>query len=75
MQDTIHKQRALVSILSGISCGILGLESLNGILFYGLISVVYTCLLYARQPTVQLDVPIATFILFWVFSYGVVHVY
>ncbi|OQR75212.1 unknown-like [Tropilaelaps mercedesae] len=81
--------RTSVSVLSGCSAGILGLTSLYGFLFYFVIAVVLWAMLvvstlstwetFLRSRTTffthGLFNGLFTYILFWTFSYGMVHVY
>jgi len=81
--------RTSVSVLSGCSAGILGLTSLYGFLFYFVVALVLWAMLVARNMTTWekflrsrttfltqgLFNGLFTYILFWTFSYGMVHVY
>lgn len=77
-------------IVSGILAGVLGLTSLNGLLFYILMSVVSTVALLARMKfdasnyTVMKTVSLLihgmssqamSFVLFWTLAYALVHIY
>ncbi|XP_032072381.1 ER membrane protein complex subunit 6-like [Thamnophis elegans] len=81
--------RTSVSALSGATAGILGLNGLYGFIFYFLASVLLSVLLVlkagrrwnkyfkSRRPlfTGGLIGGLFTYILFWTFLYGMVHVY
>jgi hypothetical protein len=81
---TPHTHRA------GIACGILGLESLSGFLFYALASALLSALLVGLgtrgQPLAHFPTPepvwvgevgenTFSFVLFWTLAYGLVHIY
>ena len=57
--------RTSVSALSGATAGILGLTGLHGFIFYFLASVLLSVLIGG----------LFTYVLFWTFLYGMVHVY
>ncbi|KYO37785.1 ER membrane protein complex subunit 6 [Alligator mississippiensis] len=81
--------RTSVSALSGATAGILGLTGLRGFVFYLLASVLLSALLVlkagrrwgkyfkSRRPlfTGGLVGGLFTYVLFWTFLYGMVHVY
>ncbi|XP_008269106.1 ER membrane protein complex subunit 6 isoform X2 [Oryctolagus cuniculus] len=81
--------RTSVSALSGATAGILGLTGLYGFIFYLLASVLLSLLLIlkagrrwnkyfkSRRPlfTGGLIGGLFTYVLFWTFLYGMVHVY
>nr|XP_006139708.1 LOW QUALITY PROTEIN: ER membrane protein complex subunit 6 [Pelodiscus sinensis] len=81
--------RTSVSALSGRTAGILGLTGLHGFIFYFLASVLLSMLLVlkagrrwnkyfkSRRPlfTGGLIGGLFTYVLFWTFLYGMVHVY
>lgn len=81
--------RTSVSALSGATAGILGLNGLYGFIFYFMASVLLSVLLVlkagrrwnkyfkSRRPlfTGGLIGGLFTYILFWTFLYGMVHVY
>lgn len=81
--------RTSVSALSGATAGILGLTGLHGFIFYFLASVLLSLLLVlkagrrwnkyfkSRRPlfTGGLIGGLFTYVLFWTFLYGMVHVY
>ncbi|XP_062815683.1 ER membrane protein complex subunit 6 [Anolis carolinensis] len=81
--------RTSVSALSGATAGILGLTALHGFVFYFLASLLLSLLLVlkagrrwgkcfkSRRPlfTGGLIGGLFTYILFWTFLYGMVHVY
>ncbi|XP_003745582.1 ER membrane protein complex subunit 6 [Galendromus occidentalis] len=81
--------RTAVSALSGVSAGILGLTSFCGFAFYFFTALILWCMLvfrnYKTWPkylksrrtflTHSLLEGLFTYILFWTFSYGMVHVY
>ncbi|XP_022087222.1 ER membrane protein complex subunit 6-like [Acanthaster planci] len=81
--------RTFVSALSGSSAGILGLTGLEGFIFYFIVSFVFSLMLCVkagrkwqeffrhRQPLVTSGLlgGLFTYVLFWTFLYGMVHVY
>ncbi|XP_018494671.1 ER membrane protein complex subunit 6 [Galendromus occidentalis] len=81
--------RTTVSVLSGCSAGILGLTSLYGFLFYFVTALILWAMLVVKNHnswqkflksrftflTHSLLGGLFTYILFWTFSYGMVHVY
>ncbi|ELK03717.1 ER membrane protein complex subunit 6 [Pteropus alecto] len=81
--------RTSVSALSGATAGILGLTGLYGFIFYLLASILLSLLLIlkagrrwnkyfkSRRPlfTGGLIGGLFTYVLFWTFLYGMVHVY
>lgn len=81
--------RTSVSALSGATAGILGLTALMGFVFYFVASFLLSVLLFvkagrhwskyfkSRRPlfTGGLVGGLFTYILFWTFLYGMVHVY
>ncbi|NXT90921.1 EMC6 protein, partial [Anhinga rufa] len=81
--------RTSVSALSGATAGILGLTGLHGFIFYFVASVLLSVLLVlkagrrwnkyfkSRRPlfTGGLIGGLFTYVLFWTFLYGMVHVY
>ncbi|XP_033624884.1 ER membrane protein complex subunit 6-like [Asterias rubens] len=81
--------RTFVSALSGSSAGILGLTGLEGFFFYFIVSFAFSAMLFIkagrnwqeffrfRQPLITSGLlgGLFTYVLFWTFLYGMVHVY
>lgn len=78
-----------ISALSGCTAGILGLTGLYGFLFYFICSILMSFVLVASMGKNKLDYFLSiqslftssiwsgmqTYLLFWTFLYGMVHVY
>jgi hypothetical protein len=68
----------------GAAAGVIGLEGLQGILFYLLASLYLSAILYLFQTTYYSITSILTdglasatqsYVLFWTLFYGIVHIY
>lgn len=88
-ENSLEQCRTSVSALSGCVAGILGLTSYKGFLFYGLSMLLLSFLIYFfirnehRKFFTSLNHVfvngffngLLTYVLFWTFLYGIVHVY
>jgi len=85
--DTVN---TVLFIVGGVICGILGLKSLNGFLFFMFVSVVISiCHLFAMKFSLEqycnmnfLSFTIfgmknhaMSFVLFWILVYALIHIY
>lgn len=82
--------QTVLFIIGGISCGTLGLTSLNGLVFFLFVSVAvalgiptkmnFDTMLYANTSLVNLWIQgisshVLSFVLFWTLSYALVYIY
>ena len=88
-EHSLEQCRTSVSALSGCVAGILGLTSYKGFLFYAFSMLLLSCLIYFyirneyRKFFTSLNHVfingffngLLTYVLFWTFLYGMVHVY
>ena len=88
-ENSLEQCRTSVSALSGCVAGILGLTSYKGFLFYALSMLLLSLLIYVfirhehRKFFTSLNHVfvngffngLLTYVLFWTFLYGIVHVY
>ena len=79
---TLAFSRATLAIFCGLIAGLLKLESLYGFAFYVCYSILFTILLARRLDKFGFQVEfggiwgdLPSFILFWVFAYGIMYVY
>ncbi len=86
---TLNFVRTALSVLGGVTAGILGLTSLYGFLFYFVVSAVLSAFYVARESssdsthflqrsqvlTAFVFEHLFTYILMWTLVYGSVHVY
>ncbi|KAI8900657.1 Rab5-interacting protein-domain-containing protein [Globomyces pollinis-pini] len=85
----MNRIRSKSAVVCGLAAGILGLENLNGFLFY-LICCLKLSFLFLIKSQFQVDkfLPawdmivtyemfsnLPSFVLFWVFAYGICHIY
>ena len=91
-QNSYHvsKLRTLLCITSGIICGILGLTSLNGLMFFLLASIISDTVIMSKMQFKLVDFlstnilyfwldgfvfTSMTFVVFWIMSFTIVHIY
>lgn len=88
-QHTMACARIIVSLLAGVGAGILGIENWYGIIFYIIVQLIFSALLYIRlESNVKqyfqstsgfvwngFTAGGMTFVLFWTLLYDIVYIY